>query len=119
MRAWTGVAASDDGVKVAACAENDYIYTSTDGGRHMGEAGSHRKTGELEPDRLFIGRHESLGRGYGRACLHVRDSGVTWVRQDPAGAPQMWSDIASSADGNHLAGTVYGGHVYTGRYGYY
>jgi len=34
VRACSNVASSTDGVKIAACAEEDYIYTSNDGGRH-------------------------------------------------------------------------------------
>jgi len=37
------------------------------------------------------------------------DTGATWTQLDPAGTGKLWTVIASSADGEKLIATVYGG----------
>jgi len=44
------------------------------------------------------------------------DSGVSWTKLDPVGTNQFWRAITSSADGNKLIATVFGGYIYIGEY---
>ena len=50
-------------------------------------------------------------RRFGRCTMlpNTRKPGI-------GGADKLWACITSSADGNKLIATVFGGHIYTGEY---
>ncbi len=108
---WVDIASSSDGSKLAAVAEDGYIYTSTDAGVTWTEqtgAGSRRWyviTSSADGTKLAAANYT----GY---IYTSTDSGVTWTEQTSSGL-NLWTSIASSADGTKLvAGTTYE-YIYT------
>lgn len=91
-RAWTALASSGDGRRLAAAVSQGYLYTSNDyvsGGRQ--------------------GRHAPVlqqvqAGSFGVDCLARLPllQGATWVERRPLDEPQYWSSVALSRDGLRL-----------------
>jgi len=112
IRSWYAIAASADGMKLAAAAYNNYIYTSTNGGltwtakTNSGQRGWYSLTSSADGMRLAAG----VNSGY---IYTSTDGGATWTERTNAGS-HAWYSIASSADGMKLAACDYNsGYIYT------
>ena len=109
--AWTGIASSADGTKLAAVVRYGLIYTSTDSGANWTECAS---AGE----RLWRCVASSddgskLAAAVSQGYIYTStDSGASWTEHASAGA-RNWYSIASTADGAKLAAAVAGGYIYT------
>ncbi len=110
-RAWSGIASSADGLKLAACVKNGGIFTSTDGGATWTErtgAGSRDwKSIACSSDGARIAAAESIGKVFVSS-----DSGATWASSTATG-PLFLADLAGSSAGTRLATCTYSGYLYT------
>lgn len=111
-RNWSGVASSDDGMKLVATVANGFIYVSADGGATWAERASSRNWVDVasSADGTKLVAVVANGRPYAST-----DSGATWVQQDTVN--RNWRAVASSADGMKLVGVVGSGRVYTSANG--
>ncbi len=106
-RAWSGVASSADGTKLAATVSSGQIYTSTDSGNTWTARDSVRIWNGItsSADGTKLAAIVSGGQIYVST-----DSGVTWTARE---TNRSWNSIASSADGSFLVATVSNGRIYT------
>jgi prepilin-type N-terminal cleavage/methylation domain-containing protein len=101
LRAWSAVASSSTGVKLAAAVNGGYIYTSSDSGATWTErtsAGS-RAWYSIASSADGTKLAATVEGGY---IYTSADSGATWTARTAAGSRQWWGKIASSADGTKL-----------------
>jgi len=107
---WQSVTSSTNGMKLAACIDGGYIYTSTDGGLTWTErTGAGMRswvgiTGSADGQKI-------AAAVYGGYIYTSTDGGVTWTERTGAGI-QNWVGITSSYDGQKLAAAVQGGNIY-------
>lgn len=100
-RTWSGVASSSDGVKLAACVSNGYIYTSADSGLSwVQQTASGLRTWSCIASSADGTRLIAATRPTGSLYIST-DSGLTWAFQ-AAGSTALWRAVASSADGQKL-----------------
>ena len=122
-RSWTGIASSNDGMKLAAVCYWGYIYTSTDGGatwtarkndlrRDWSAIASSSDGKSLAALSLNSYADENAEAQPDQAVFISEDYGVTWTRQINTGSHE-WNDIASSADGMMLAAAPNNGRIHT------
>jgi len=116
--AWTSVAASADGVKLAATAWSGQIYTSTDSGaawtRAAGLPNNLWRTVATSADGSRLAAISYPNSLF--ANFRSTNSGLTWnaISNAPPDPSQAWTAIACSADGTTLAGAAeYSGQIYT------
>ncbi len=108
---WTDVVMSGDGSKLVATAFGGSIYASTNGGANWTNSAAPTANwnclaASTDCSRLVAG----ISNGVIYASVNF---GASWSAL--AGSPSnAWSALASSADGNHLAGAVNssGGNIY-------
>lgn len=105
--AWTAVAASADGVRLAAASASGDLYTSTD----QGLTWTLRLTGltwsgvASSSDGLRL-----IASTNGGALYSSTDGGLTWGND---GSSRAWTAVTSSADGLRLTATAYLGQIWT------
>lgn len=108
---WAVIASSSDGIKLAACDYNGYIYTSNNSGVTWTEQAN-------SGTRAWSSITSSADGSKLAACVNggyvyiSNDFGSTWVPQTNLGN-KSWMSIASSSDGSKLAACVSGGYIYT------
>ncbi|MFA7193566.1 MAG: Ig-like domain-containing protein [Candidatus Paceibacterota bacterium] len=111
-KAWTRMASSADGTKLAATVSGGYIYTSTDSGATWTErtdAGSRGWSGiTSSSDGTKLAAVVASGYIYTST-----DSGATWGTQSNSSGSRNWQSITSSEDGTKLAAAAYNGYIYT------
>ena len=106
-RAWTGIASSSDGTKLAACDSSPgYIYVSGDSGvTWTARASSQDWYGiASSSDGTKLAATVNSGQIWTSG-----DSGVTWTEQ--SSGIQNWGGIASSSNGTKLA-AITNGYIY-------
>lgn len=118
---WQSITSSADGSHLAAVVNGGDIFTSSDYGNSWTDrvvAGSRGWSAidssadgsfivATDNDNYFNNRNTEGGYIYISS-----DYGVSWEPVSSLGN-QLWSSIASSADGTHLVASAYGGHIYT------
>ena len=118
---WTSVTTSINGMKLAACVIDGFIYTSTDCGEtwiQRGEKGMWFKivssaNGNILAAITFYDDDNDSNNGYIYISI---DSGETWnqcVIQNEQSSKMWYNDIALSADGSKLVACVLNGFIYT------
>lgn len=106
-RRWISITSSADGLKLAALANQDAIYTSTDAGVTWTE-----RQALLEGNSITSsadGTRLAATSFYSKIYTSA-DSGVTWTAQ---GNINLWTSITSSADGSKLAVVPFVGNINT------
>jgi photosystem II stability/assembly factor-like uncharacterized protein len=100
IRNWVSIATSSDGQKLAACAANDYIYTSTNAGQTWTQRSS---TGTQawqaivsSPNGNIL--HSCVNNGY---IWRSVDSGNSWTVKWEV---SNWTYVAASSDGVNIFG---------------
>ena len=97
--------------KLAACADNDYIYTSD----NSGVSWTAQTNSTIQSWSCIASSSDGSKLA---ACVNggyiytSNNSGNSWILQTSSSS-QLWSSIASSADGSKLAACVNGGYIYT------
>ena len=106
---WYDITSSADGTKLAAIANNGFIYTSTDAGVNWTPRGTSGLWGHIvsSADGTKLATTEYNGNIYTST-----DSGVTWIAR-ATGTIRQWYGIACSSDGTKLVASDYGGYLYT------
>ncbi len=109
-RNWVGVTSSVDGQQLAAVAQSNYVYTSSDGGANW-------QTRTSSGSRTWMGINSSAdgskliasSRNY---LFFSSDYGVTWTQLTSAGN-RDWRGVTISSNGAKIAAQVAGGYIYT------
>lgn len=105
--AWSGMASSGDGTRLAAAAASGELYTSSDSGASW----SLRLIGQSWSGVASSGDGLKLVASVnGGAIFLSTDGGSTWSND---GSSRAWSAVASSADGSRLVATAYLGQIWT------
>gem|GEM_PF-1029305 len=110
---WRGVAASADGVKLAAVITSGHIHTSTDSGatwtaRPLGSGPKNWY------DVASSANGTKLVAVADGARIHTSiDSGATWTEQFGSNSNVQWRSVASSADGTKLIAAAKQDRIYT------
>ena len=108
---WTGITASDDGTKLAACITSGRIYTSTDSGAIWTARDSSRNFQDIAGSADGTKLAASVTSGY---IYTSTDSGASWTTNSNSSGIRSWTGITSSADGTKLAAVdSNSGYVYT------
>ncbi len=106
-RNWSGLAASADGRKLAACVDGGQIYTSSDFGFTWTERASSRDWQGIASSA----DGERLVAVVRNGAIYVSaDSGETWQPRD---TDRNWTAVASDASGQHLVALVSDGQIFT------
>jgi len=109
---WTTVEVSGDGMTLLACASQDNIWTSRDGGATWRE--SVVAGGPAVKDWVaatISNDGQNIGIGRAGTILTSADGGQSWEAR--AGAPSSrWVGMASSQDGFIMYGNAGGGRIY-------
>ena len=110
---WRAITSSADGTKLAAGANGNTIYTSSDSGATWTANAS-------LPNKAWFALASSadgtklVAGVFGGSIWTSSDSGATWTENTTSpGGGKLWHGIASSADGTKLAAVVNGGNIYT------
>jgi photosystem II stability/assembly factor-like uncharacterized protein len=112
-KGFISVASSADSLKMVACAINEYLYTTTDGGvnwiqRVVGGTGRAWQAVASSADGTKFIASES-----GSYMWTSSDYGVTWIQQTGSGIHGWGPALAMSANGQYIvAGNAYG-YIYT------
>ena len=106
-RVWQSVAASADGSKLVAVANNGQIYTSTDSGVTWTERDFNRNWRSVASS---ADGSKLVAVVYDDQIYTSTDSGVTWTARENI---RNWLSVASSADGSKLVAVHGGGQIYT------
>jgi len=131
---WGSITSSADGMKLAATvgnhdnegnhggADDDYIYTSSDGGAtwvaQTNSGQRHWSSITSSADGTKLAATTWNWDSSGSYLYTSVDSGLTWTEQSAAGG-RHWQSIISSPDGTKLAASLWdgdGGGVVTGVY---
>lgn len=99
---WDGIAASNDGKKLAAVIRGGQIYTSIDGGEVWTDRESDRNWDAIASSG---NGNTLLAADQGGMLYLSTNSGVNWNAQSDCGS-HTWTSVAVSDDGTHL-GAVY------------
>lgn len=114
VRSWRSMASSADGMRLVACAYNDRLYTSPDGGVSWVASGVAREWWDVASSsdgRRLI----ACASGISGSELYIsEDYGATWTARETV---RQWSSVASSADGMKLLAAEAGGYLYTSQDG--
>ena len=113
-RAWSSVASSADGSKLAALVSGGQIHTSTDSGVTWTAHESNRNwvsvASSADGSKLVaVVAAVTIGASGGQIYTST-DSGMTWTARESV---RNWSWVASSADGSKLVATELAGPIYT------
>ena len=104
VRAWSAIASSADGVKLAAVAKPSQVMISTDSGATWTPRGANRYWSSIASSSDGTKIVASAPGGY---ISTSTDSGTTWVDRTASGIRDWWS-VASSADGTKLVAVTLG-----------
>lgn len=110
---WTGLASSADGTKMAATANGDNVYLSTDSGQTWFASGADTEYGQRQWDAIASsadGTHLVAVVTNGGSIYFSTNSGTTWSVIANSGG--YWSSVASSSGGNIFAATDNGTGIY-------
>jgi hypothetical protein len=105
---WKSITSSSDGVKLAACVLNEFIYTSNDSGTtwiQKTNSGSQSWTSiTSSPDGSIL--TACVENGY---IWRSTDSGESWTQQASIG---NWRSITSSSDGTKIFACEFGQYIW-------
>ena len=115
---WRSITISDDGTRIAACADAEYktvitdgsfIFTSSNSGSSWISRNSRRSWSFItsSPNGVYLAACEINGYIYTSS-----NSGTSFIERTGAGI-KSWTSIAISDDGKIIALTVYLGYIYT------
>ncbi len=113
---WKGCSISQDGSRFAACAWNDYVYTSSNAGANWSRvtpAGDKVLKGwtsvSASDDGMIIGACAWNDYVYISA-----DGGATWSKKTPAGSGVVkgWTSISLDQDGSFISACAWNDYVY-------
>jgi hypothetical protein len=111
-QAWSGIACSANGNKLAATVQGGGIYVSTNAGDSWVSTSAPRKNWTAIAMSADGNRLVAVATTNG-LIYTSSDSGTTWVAaSEPA---TNWSAVASSASGGTLVAVVKGGLIYIGQ----
>jgi hypothetical protein len=119
--AGAAVATSADGTKLAAIAQANGIFVSTNGGATWGKAAGipayywKYLTFSADGSKLIVLSPDSLQGTLPGPMYMSTDSGATWTSNNVSSQP--WLTVASSANGERLVATASMGAVFTSNDG--
>ena len=126
VRNWSAVASSSDGVKLVATVNNGQIYTSTNSGQTwtaqttsgLGSLDWSCVASSADGTKLVAAVGYIPNNAFPTGFLYTStDSGVTWTKLGSlSSVNDLWSSVASSANGSTLVAAVYGTSVNAGVY---
>jgi hypothetical protein len=105
-RNWTGLTASSNVLKQAACSYGGYIWTSVDTGSNWTQRASSLNWSCIAGDQT--GTYLIAGV-YGGYLWVSADSGATWSQK---ASSKNWISVAISSDGTKMVGAVWGGTIW-------
>ena len=110
-RDWAAVYVSADGQKIVAVAENDYLYTSADGGANFTartSAGSRLWTSVA----MSADGQKVVAAATSEYLYASVDGGANFTAITSPGG-KNWVSVAVSADGQKIVAAAYGDYLYT------